>query len=363
MSNYKMLDNKIAFHPGYYIEEYIETLGLTQEDFAKRLGTTPKNISLLIRGEQSLSVDIASKLSRMIGTSVKYWLNIQSEYDSLIEEYKNQEEVKSELEVLKYLDYNYFVKYYDLPEHPRQKQNQVIELRKFLNVSSLTVFKNKDMYVRFRKSNEENESNMVKANIMVQIATNIALKETATPKFDKKKFNEAVEFILTLTNDFPNCMEEMIQKFYEAGVNLILLPNLPGSKINGATKVINKHMMLMLNDRNHFSDSFWFTLLHEVGHIMNGDYGISFENESGNEEDVANKYAAEQLIPSSKYLKFLNDNYVITAKSIMSFAKEINRNPGIVVGRLERDNHIKYGDVRFAKLKQKYIISSFNMMK
>ena len=88
MSNYTVLsNNKIAFHPGYYIEEYINNTGLTQEDFAKRLGTTPKNVSLLIRGEQSLSVDIASKLARMIGTSIKYWLNIQNEYDSLIEEY------------------------------------------------------------------------------------------------------------------------------------------------------------------------------------------------------------------------------------------------------------------------------------
>ena len=85
MSNYKELRNgKVAFHPGYYIEEYIENIGLTQEDFAKLIGTTQKNISLLIRGEQSLSIDIAFKLSRIIGTSIKYWLNIQNEYDTLI---------------------------------------------------------------------------------------------------------------------------------------------------------------------------------------------------------------------------------------------------------------------------------------
>ena len=46
------------------------------------LGTTPKNISILIRGEQSLSIDIAMKLSRMLGTSVSYWLNLQNAYDA-----------------------------------------------------------------------------------------------------------------------------------------------------------------------------------------------------------------------------------------------------------------------------------------
>jgi plasmid maintenance system antidote protein VapI len=48
MRNYIEYGNKIAFHPGYYIKEYIDNLGLTQEDFANRLGTTPKNISYIV---------------------------------------------------------------------------------------------------------------------------------------------------------------------------------------------------------------------------------------------------------------------------------------------------------------------------
>ena len=51
MGNYIEYDDKMAFHPGYYIKEIVEESGLTQEDFAKRLDTTPKNLSLLIRGE------------------------------------------------------------------------------------------------------------------------------------------------------------------------------------------------------------------------------------------------------------------------------------------------------------------------
>ena len=77
-------NDKIAFHPGYYIKEIIEESGLSQKDFAKRLDTTPKNLSILVRGEQSLSIDIAMKLSRMLGTSVDYWLNLQKSYDASI---------------------------------------------------------------------------------------------------------------------------------------------------------------------------------------------------------------------------------------------------------------------------------------
>ena len=90
MTNYIEKGDKIVFHPGYYIKEIIEETGLTQEDFAKRLDTTPKNLSLLIRGEQSLSIDIAMKLARMIGTSVDYWLNLQKTYDALLAEFKSE---------------------------------------------------------------------------------------------------------------------------------------------------------------------------------------------------------------------------------------------------------------------------------
>lgn len=78
-------NNSIAFHPGYYIKELIDESGLTNEDFARLLDITPNNLSLLIKGEQKLSADIAMKLSEIIGTSINYWLNLQSTYDSLFE--------------------------------------------------------------------------------------------------------------------------------------------------------------------------------------------------------------------------------------------------------------------------------------
>lgn len=58
----------------------------------------------------------------------------------------------------------------------------------------------RDMAVSFRSSTEDlTEASTVKANAMVQIATNKALKISA-PKFNKKKFEEAVKYALTLTS-------------------------------------------------------------------------------------------------------------------------------------------------------------------
>lgn len=357
MSNYVEFENKIAFHPGYYIKEYIDEVGLTQEDFANRLGTTPKNISYIIRGEQSISIDIANKLSRMIGTSVKYWLNLQNEYDTLIFEMENLQEINEEREVFKALKYSYFRDNFNLPDVPKKIDEQIKFVREFLNVSSLTVFKKKDMYVNFRKADlNQTEVNTIKANIMVQIAANMSMKQVDIPKYDKKSFLKAIEYALTLTKKHDEFYRLIKEEFYECGVDLYILPNISGSKINGASKKIGDHIMLMVNDRNNNSDSFWFTLFHEIGHIINGDFGISFEKEDGEEEKNANKFAEDKLIPSKDYVQFI-EKRDFTLESLINFANTIDRDPGIVLGRLQKDKIISYDNWKFNSLRTKYVIS------
>lgn len=344
MSNCIEYKDSLAFHPGYYIKEIIDESGVTQVDFAKRLDTTPKNLSLLVRGEQSLSVDMAMKLSKMLGTSIQYWLNLQNAYDTVRARIASDEELKLEKSVLKMLGYGYFRDNFGLPDLSRKPDEQVAQVRAFLRVASLTVLASRDMAVSFRSSTGDmSEKGIAKANAMVQIAANQAL-ETPAPPYSKKKFVEAVEFALTQTRNHEGFYPLIKERFLEAGVVLVILPNLSGSKTNGATKRIGKSVMMMVNDRRLYADSFWFTLLHEAGHVINGDFGISFESETGDAEKAADKYAEDKLIAPSAYQFFLRENHGrFTPDVIRSFAESIDRDPGIVLGRLESDGLIGYG--------------------
>ena len=355
MSNYIKYNDKIAFHPGYYISEAIEESGLTQNDFAKRLDTTPKNISCLVNGEQNLSTDIAMKLARMLGTSVEYWLNLQSAYDTISAEIKSDEVLEEERRIFGYLDYKYFQNNFGLPALPRKIDQQIEQVRKFLKVASLAVFKDRNMAVNFRSSGDKlTEANIVKANIMVQIATNLALS-TPAPKFDRSRFNRTVDYALSLTSNHQEFYRLLRQAFYTAGVNFVILPNMPGSKINGATKKIRSNIMLMVNDRRLNADTFWFTLFHEIGHIINGDLGITFEGRVNHAEDAADTFAEDRLIPADAYQQFLREcNHHFTLQRILRFARMIDRDPGIVLGRLQNDGKIEYGDKRFASLQKQY---------
>lgn len=355
MGNYIEYNDKIAFHPGYYIKEIIDDSGLTQEDFAKRLDTTPKNLSLLVRGEQNLSIDISMKLSRMIGTSVSYWLNLQNAYDSLVAEFKSEKEMAKEREVFKNIEYKYLENNFGLPHLPRKTDEQIKAVREFLNVATLKVLTKRDLAVSFRSSAKGlSENNIIKANIMVQIAVNKALKAYA-PKFNKQRFEEAVSYALTLTENHDDFYPLLYRAFMDAGVVFVILPNLPGSNINGATKKIGDSIMLMVNDRRLYADSFWFSLLHEIGHILNGDYGISFEKETGEQESLADKYAQESLIPKEAYTEFVEQN-AFDANAIRRFARQISRDPGIVVGRLQNDMLVDFKNLN--SLRKKYVIKT-----
>lgn len=357
MSNYIEYKEKVAFHPGYYVKEIIEESGLTQEDFAKRLGTTPKNLSLLVRGEQSLSIDMAMKLSRLMGTSAAYWLNLQQAYDALIVEFKSDQELERERVVFEKIDYKYFRNNFMLPDLPRKIDEQIERIRKFLDIATLTVLKRPDMAARFRSSSENlTEANTIKANIMMQIATNEALHANA-PKFNKKEFEEAVDYALTLTESHTDFYDKLKTAFFNAGVIFVILPNISGSKINGATKKVGDNIVLMVNDRRLYADTFWFTLFHEIGHILSGDYGVSFDMEMGENEKLADEYARDRLIPSEQYDEFIS-RQIFSPQSIKDFSASIHRDPGIVLGRLQKDGKVGYNDAKMNVLKTQYKLRS-----
>lgn len=213
------------------------------------------------------------------------------------------------------------------------------------------------MAARFRSSSENlTEANTIKANIMMQIATNEALHSNA-PKFNKKEFEKAVDYALTLTESHTDFYDKLKEKFFNAGVIFVILPNISGSRINGATKKVGDNIVLMVNDRRLYADSFWFTLFHEIGHILSGDYGVSFDMEMGENEKLADEYARNRLIPSEKYDEFIS-HQIFSPQSIKDFSKSIQRDPGIVLGRLQKDGIVGYNDAKMNALKKQYKLRS-----
>ena len=68
-------------HPGEYIREALDDLGITQAALAKTLGISSMRISHLVREERPVTAELALRLGQAFGQSPQYWLNLQADYD------------------------------------------------------------------------------------------------------------------------------------------------------------------------------------------------------------------------------------------------------------------------------------------
>ena len=70
-----------AIHPGEFLRETLDELGLTQAAFASALGISPMRVSHLLKGDRPVTAELALRLGRALGQSPQYWLTLQATYD------------------------------------------------------------------------------------------------------------------------------------------------------------------------------------------------------------------------------------------------------------------------------------------
>jgi addiction module HigA family antidote len=77
-----MKQPKNPFHPGeILLEEFLEPAGITQTEFARRIGWTRTRLNELIKGRRGVTAEAALDLAELLGTSAKLWMNLQATYD------------------------------------------------------------------------------------------------------------------------------------------------------------------------------------------------------------------------------------------------------------------------------------------
>lgn len=350
MSSDIIYKDLIAFHPGSYISDIVDELNITQEEFAERLGTTAKTISKVINGEDKVSMDIADKLSKLTGISIKTWLNLQLSYDikkNEIENLQGEEEKK----ICALIDFKYFKEQRFVEDRRYTLSEKISELRKLLNVSSLARLFEFNTSVSYRNTQEFNEKSIVNSNIMLELAINKARNAT-TNKYNKKKLEKILPLIRQMTVENPDKIYPKLKELLlEAGIVLVGLPKLTNANLNGATKKFkNGSVLLLITDRNKKSDIFWFSLIHELGHIYNNDFHSNIQDIDlyNKKENEADNFAREFLIPIDSFNDFISKS-IFTEESIKIFAAQINIHPSIIVGRLQNDKYIERHELNHLK--------------
>jgi len=73
-------------HPGAILrEEFLDPMGISQYRLARDINVDPRRINAIIHGKRAITAGTALRLSRFFGTSERFWLNLQAQYDLEVE--------------------------------------------------------------------------------------------------------------------------------------------------------------------------------------------------------------------------------------------------------------------------------------
>jgi len=78
-----LFERKISpVHPGeILLREFLEPLGISQTEFAKRIGVNFRTVHDIVNGKRGISPEMAIRLSKFFKTTPQFWANLQRDYD------------------------------------------------------------------------------------------------------------------------------------------------------------------------------------------------------------------------------------------------------------------------------------------
>ena len=85
-------------HPGRTLAGELQARGLTANAPARKLRVPSNRLSEIIRGQRSISAEIALRLGRYFGTDAAFWINLQSDYDLAMAEQELGAQISREVE-------------------------------------------------------------------------------------------------------------------------------------------------------------------------------------------------------------------------------------------------------------------------
>lgn len=183
-----------------------------------------------------------------------------------------------------------------------------------------------------------------------------ARQETTIGDFDENEINEGFLADFAKLSGHPKGPLRAVNELSKKGITLVIVPLLPGTFLDGAIMLMDGvRPVIGLTIRHDRIDNFWFTLLHELSHlvkdleVLRGENQVIFDELDLDSDDEIEKRAdelAKVSLISPIHDQTLSNSYASTA-DIRSISEKEGLHISIVAGRWQRD-HGNYK--KFSKL-------------
>jgi HTH-type transcriptional regulator/antitoxin HigA len=314
---------------------------MSQAELADRTGRPNKTINEIIKGKAAITPETAIQLELVLGIPATFWNNREQHYREFLARRKEFERLESETNWLERIPYKSMVAAGWLPPSPG-KSEQLIQVLMFFGVASPSSWREiwRNQHASFRQSSSfEVDAGAVAAWLR---KGELDAQRIQCEEYEPARFRSALTTIRSLTRELPdNFAQVVVNECSRAGVCVVFVPELPRTRVWGATRWLSGTCALIqLSLRYRSDDHFWFTFFHEAGHVLlhgKRDFFIDRDDQTIDQrESEADAFARDWLIPPNAYRAF-NRRGAISCAAISRFAYELGIAAGIVVGRLQHD--------------------------
>ncbi len=334
-----------VFPPGEFLREELEAREWSQQELADILNRPPRLISELLSGKRAITPETARGLGDAFGTSAEYWMNLESQYQLSKVKIANDHVVRKA---------NLYGKF-PVREMLRRGWVRTSENLDVLEQRFCEFFEIRNVAEEPAFRYAAKKTDVLVDTTPLQLAWLFRVKRMAQQQmpstFSREKLQEAVEKLKPLTSA-PEEARHVPQILSEAGVRLVFVEPLAGSKIDGACFWLKGNSPAIgMSLRFDRIDNFWFVLRHEIEHILRGDGKEKpiIDSDAGLASDdipecesIANTAAADFCVSQAQLEDFcLRVGPFFSEQRVLLFAQRIGVHPGLVVGQLQRklDRH------------------------
>lgn len=344
MGNKNQYVPRTVSHPGVTLGAKIQEMEMSVREFALRATKPEKTILAVLRGDSSITPDMAVIFENVTQIPAEFWMSRQRIYDEFLARQRMAHKIKASSEWVESFPVKQMEKYgWVRPFHDMETKTK--SLFQFFAVTSAEAWENyymnQQLKVAFRISLR---STIEPYAISAWLRQGDRQAETIilTEEYSDKKLRDNLPYMKSLMAQKPeDWVPQLKMLCNECGIKLVFTPALPKAPIKGATRwIASKYPCVQISSQVNRYDIFWFTFFHEIGHILlhgKKDFfleNVEYDNKEEEKEKEADEFAINILL-SHKEENEIIDKGDYSVDTIKTFAKRFDTHPSIVVGRLQ----------------------------
>ncbi len=336
-------------HPGMDLGEKLVEMNMGPKEFGVRTGKPEKTIIAVIKGESSITPDMAVQFENALGIPARYWIQRQRDHDECLARERQRETLADSYGWARSFPLREMMDLSWIPQASTIEQ-KTMNLLAFFGFSSSKAWEayylEQALRTEFRISlAQTKEPHAISAWLW---KGEQQAKEQNAAAYSESDFKAALVEVKRLMAKHPDDFFPRLQKTCaEVGVKVVHTPCLPKTPICGSTRWVDDTPLIQLSGRYKRNDSFWFTFFHEAGHIvLHGKKDVFLEkvdwsDRNAAKEKEADAFAVKWTFTEEEEQEVL-DAAPLDLDDIRKFARKFGTHPAMIIGRLQHKRLIPF---------------------